>query len=200
MTSLRCHWSNPGYWVSYGCFHFAGQGRFVCQGCVSGTSQDFNGRYHAPGKLTSFRDVTGQTRAHGFTMAAFALQGTHPSTGSGQRQVCGRLWMSLVDPALMGFSGLTGEGAQRHLLLLKGRQCFLFCLQNTGGGHSLSVRNYGNYEGGGSAISSRPPPGQGPWRGGIGVPGTLRLARVVSATHPVISMAAIMRQLSRHLF
>ena len=45
-------------------------------------------------------------------MAAFALQGTHPSTGSGQRQVCGRLWMSLVDPALMVFfSGLPGEGA-----------------------------------------------------------------------------------------
>ena len=44
-------------------------------------------------------------------MAAIMRQGTHLLTGSDQRQVCGRLWMSLVNPALMEVSELTGEGA-----------------------------------------------------------------------------------------
>ena len=44
-------------------------------------------------------------------MAVIIRQGTHLSTGSDQRQVCGRLWMPLVNPALMDVSGLTEEGA-----------------------------------------------------------------------------------------
>ena len=80
-------------------------------------------------------------------MAAIICQGTHLSTGSDQRQVCGRLWMSLVNPALMEISELTG-GEQRHLLLLTarqcflltGRQCFLLCLQTLGGGGALPFR------------------------------------------------------------
>ena len=44
-------------------------------------------------------------------MAAIICQGMHLSTGSYQRQGCGRLWMSLVNPALMEISELTGEGA-----------------------------------------------------------------------------------------
>ena len=38
-----------------------------------------------------------------FPMANFALQGTHPSTGSGRRQVCDVFTMSLVEHKLMGF-------------------------------------------------------------------------------------------------
>ena len=43
--------------------------------------------------------------------AAIMRLGKHLSTGSDQRQACGRLWMSLADPTLMGVSGLTKEGA-----------------------------------------------------------------------------------------
>ena len=39
----------------------------------------------------------------GFFMAAFALQGTNPSTGTGRRQVCDVFILSLVGLWLMGF-------------------------------------------------------------------------------------------------
>ena len=46
-------------------------------------------------------------------MAAIICQGMHLSTGSYQRQGCGRLWMSLVNPELQDLRGRE----QRHLLL-----------------------------------------------------------------------------------
>ena len=40
-------------------------------------------------------------------MTVFALQGTHPSTGSSRRQVCDVFTMSLVKPGLRGFLWLS---------------------------------------------------------------------------------------------
>ena len=82
--------------------------------------------------------------------------------------------MSLADPTLMGVSGLTKEGAAsppssngEAVLPSDGEAVLPLTSKKSGGGaHSLSVRNY---EGGGSAISSRPSPVQESWRGAIGV-------------------------------
>ena len=49
-------------------------------------------------------DVTSQTVANGFPMAAFALQGTHPSAGSGRRQG--------THPLTDSGRGSYGEGAR----------------------------------------------------------------------------------------